>query len=62
MTAEFQGVYDETETAKRAQGETDTNRLEQRFEIGRQFRVSEGPFATFLAEMAVARNLGKSLG
>lgn len=42
MTAEFEGVYDETKTARRARGEPDRNRLEHRFEIGRQFRVTEG--------------------
>jgi hypothetical protein len=52
ITAEFEGLYDETKTAKRARGETDRNRIEQRFEIGRRFRVSEGPFASFLAEAA----------
>ena len=50
-TAEFEGVDDETKTAKRARGETDRNRLEQRVQIGRQFRVTEGPFASFLAEV-----------
>ncbi|MFC3208186.1 transcription termination/antitermination protein NusG [Aquamicrobium soli] len=51
MTAEFEGVYDETKAAKRARGETDRSRLEKRFGIGRQFIVTEGPFATFLAEV-----------
>lgn len=51
MTAEFEGVYDETKSAKRARGETDRSRLEQRFEIGKQFRVTEGPFVSFLAEV-----------
>ena len=51
MTAEFEGVYDDTKAAKRARGETDRSRLEKRFEIGRKFRVTEGPFASFLAEV-----------
>jgi transcription antitermination factor NusG len=51
MTAEFEGIYDDTKSAKRARGETGRNRLEQRFEIGRQFRVTEGPFASFFAEV-----------
>lgn len=50
IKAEFESVYDETRAARRARGDTERNRLEQRFTPGRQFLVSEGPFASFLAE------------
>ncbi|MFU0504026.1 transcription termination/antitermination protein NusG [Pseudaminobacter sp. NGMCC 1.201702] len=50
ITAEFESAYDETAAAKRARGDTDRSRLEQRFKPGRQFVVSDGPFASFLAE------------
>lgn len=51
ITAEFESVYDDTKAARKARGETDRHRLEQRFEIGRKFRVNDGPFVSFLAEV-----------
>jgi transcription antitermination factor NusG len=50
ITAEFESAYDDTKAAKRARGETERSRLEQRFTPGRKFVVTEGPFASFLAE------------
>ncbi|KQZ31594.1 hypothetical protein ASD50_15115 [Mesorhizobium sp. Root552] len=51
MTAEFEGLYDDTKTAKQVRGETERSKLERRFETGSQFRVTEGPFVSFLAEV-----------
>ena len=50
MTAEFQSTYDETKTARKARGETERQRLEQRFVAGRKFLINDGPFASFLAQ------------
>jgi transcriptional antiterminator NusG len=48
---EFASVYDETKGGKRARGETDRDKLERRFQVGRQFSVKDGPFSGFLAEV-----------
>lgn len=51
MNAEFEGVYDETKAAKKVRGESERQKLEQRFEPGRRFVVEDGPFASFVAEV-----------
>lgn len=51
MTAEFASTYDETTDARRARGETRRAGLEKRFPPGRLFQVTDGPFASFLAEV-----------
>lgn len=50
-TAEFEGLYDETAAAKKLRGETERDKLEKRFVAGKSFRVKDGPFASFLAEV-----------
>lgn len=51
VNAEFSSAYDETKAAKRARGETERHRLEERFPAGKHFLVNDGPFASFLAEV-----------
>lgn len=51
MQEEFNSVYDTTAAGKRARGETNRSKMESRFAKGRIFRVEDGPFETFLAEI-----------
>lgn len=50
ITAEFESTYDETRAARKARGETERQRLENRFRPGRKFLINDGPFASFLAQ------------
>ena len=51
MTAEFESVYDETKAAKKYRGEAGRAAMEKRFRPGKTFRVKDGPFGSFLAQV-----------
>ncbi|MEQ1955993.1 transcription termination/antitermination protein NusG [Mesorhizobium yinganensis] len=59
MRMEFESAYDDTQAGKRFRGESDRDKLEARFPVGASFRVIDGPFSSFLAEVETLTHDGK---
>ncbi|WP_442580736.1 transcription termination/antitermination protein NusG [Mesorhizobium sp. ASY16-5R] len=59
MRMEFESAYDDTVAGKKFRGEGERDKLQARFPVGASFRVVEGPFASFLAEVKLLTHDGK---
>lgn len=51
MSSEFDSVYDDTKAAKIMRGETTNAALAKRFKHGARVKVTDGPFASFCAQV-----------